>query len=88
MSHRPVCVECGVEFKVVKNGAFLLDLHEDGSPYKLWAVDVHRCPKCGHEVAVSFAAQPVATDMDDDFEFVLARMKKAVGKWYIESNED
>jgi len=56
--HMPVCVKCSVNMRCEKNGVEVLDIASFG-PYKIWAADKYKCPKCGNEVVVGFAREGI-----------------------------
>lgn len=55
-----VCVECGREMNVEKNGVIVEETTEDQQPYKLWSADLYECPDCGRKVITGFAQHPLA----------------------------
>ena len=64
---RPVCIPCRREMKPSHTGAVLQEnVDEGGRPYKIWSVDIFKCPGCGTEVASGFANNPLWTTYAKD----------------------
>ena len=65
----PVCVECGRIFKIFKNGVIAIEYIEKDckTPYKLYRVDLWKCPGCDWKILSGFGdpiycdAQPAET---------------------------
>jgi hypothetical protein len=51
---------CGRFMRPKQNAVTVEELHEDGTPYKLWEADLWACPDCGVEVITGFARLPLA----------------------------
>jgi DNA-directed RNA polymerase subunit RPC12/RpoP len=65
----PVCVKCGREFKIKKNGVMVLETTgPTGDPYKIWNTDLWECPKCYFQILHGYGSNPVAYQGDPDFE--------------------
>jgi DNA-directed RNA polymerase subunit RPC12/RpoP len=56
---RPVCADCKIEFRCLKNDIVAEQLADFGS-YRLWAADLWICPDCGHKIIVGFGKEPIA----------------------------
>ncbi len=66
---RPVCVECGVEFKVKKNGVVVQEnTGPNGEPYKIWSADLWECPKCSHQILFGYGFNPLYHNFDENFK--------------------
>ena len=59
MPHMPlaVCVPCGREYRVKKNGYEVLML-AGTRPYYQVSSDMWVCPSCGHEICLGFGTVP------------------------------
>jgi DNA-directed RNA polymerase subunit RPC12/RpoP len=81
MIPRPVCLTCGVQMNVMKNGVRLFDLTGTipghSSPpvpsseilpkvRAVWSTDVYQCPRCKFRVAAGFGAAPIAEDFQPE----------------------
>lgn len=64
---RPVCVSCNQEYRVASNDAVAEEVADFGS-YRLWLVDLWRCPCCGHEILSGFGNKPYAEHWQKDYE--------------------
>jgi predicted RNA-binding Zn-ribbon protein involved in translation (DUF1610 family) len=76
MYHKPVCVKCEVELKLVTNGIIVCDTTSNG-PYKLWNADKYKCPKCGAEIIVGFAESAYYEHYDEGFQKHIAIIPKS-----------
>jgi hypothetical protein len=68
---RPVCCECGVEFKVKKNGVIAQEntgSYPNSTPYKIWSADLWECPKCLHQILFGYGLKPMSQHFDEDFK--------------------
>ncbi len=54
---RAVCVPCGKEYRIKKNGFEIL-MNNRGKPYYQISSDLWECPSCGHQAAIGFAQGP------------------------------
>lgn len=72
MGTKPVCVKCGLFFRVKKNGApFIESMPSFGEawvPYKLWMGDLWECRGCGAQIIVGMGINPIAEHYQPDFK--------------------
>ena len=66
---------CGQFMRCVKNDVVVEELHEDGSPYRLWAADRYRCEACGAEVITGFACAPLIEHWRPNYAMYRARLQ-------------
>jgi len=76
MSHRPVCVKCGIEMRLKEDGVGCLDLTEKQKPCQIWDSDMYKCPLCGIEILTDFGQLPVATRHEKGFAETVALWRK------------
>ena len=75
MFHRPICSECQVEMRPVKNDIVVVDYAwEPPQPYQLWAADEWGCPKCGHTIIRGFGNAPYIRHFEDGFKEAFSRI--------------
>ena len=75
-----VCKKCEVEFRIEKSGITVAEMFlENEKIYKLWGADLHKCPKCGHEIVAGFALQPFAIHFKSNCESLVKKIKKDGG---------
>ena len=55
----PVCVDCQIEMRCIKN-AIVMELMCSDRPYRKFHADKWGCPNCSIEVVVGFAFKPSA----------------------------
>jgi len=83
---RPVCVECSVEMRVLKNGVDYIEsmvMNEETAPYKIIQCDMFECPICKHRILGGFAQKAYTKHYQDNFKNILERIKQN-GKEYID----
>lgn len=66
----PVCVTCQKEYRPEKNGITAIEMASFG-PYKIWAADLLKCPKCGHLV-ISGYSDFALDHLDSNFKAALS----------------
>lgn len=62
-----ICVKCEKEMRPEKNGVYIEEHMNDGSPYKIWHADLWKCPVCGTELICGFAINPTAHHFEDHY---------------------
>ena len=67
---RPICSQCQIDFRPVKNGVEVLELADFG-PYRLWQADEYECPACRVRIITGFADHPYAEYYQDKFKQAL-----------------
>jgi len=66
---KPVCVPCGREFKVIKNGTVAQEnIGPNGEPYKIWSADLWECPVCHSQILSGFGNRPLSQVHHQDFK--------------------
>lgn len=66
---QPVCVPCGLTFKVEKAGVSVFEMFKsDKEVYRIWQADKLRCRGCGVEVIYGFGQRPLAEHFQDGFK--------------------
>lgn len=65
---------CGRLMRVKKNSVTVEELHDDGTPYKLWDADLFACQGCGAEVITAFARLPFAEHYQPHYAEQRARL--------------
>ena len=68
------CVKCRRKMRVAKQGQEVIELDEQGEPYKLMRGDVLRCPECDCEVVSHFGS--VAQRRDKGFAEEVAELRR------------
>jgi DNA-directed RNA polymerase subunit RPC12/RpoP len=73
---KPVCVSCGKQMQVKKNGVVAVEMAQkmgfiEQQPYRLWNADLYECSKCNREVVAGFGVVPAAYSIDPKFEDLL-----------------
>lgn len=67
-----VCVECQIQYRLVKSGNKVIDMFlYPPQPYKVRNGDRWECPNCGHQIIAGFSELPLAEHYQDDFSGVL-----------------
>ena len=67
--NKPLCVDCGLEYKVWKTGVYVFEMFKnDSQVYRIWQADVQMCSGCHHAVVFGFAARPLVEHFEDGFE--------------------
>jgi len=71
---KPVCVPCRLFFRMVKSGFVFTEGMPAGSsapgawkPYKIWAGDLWKCPRCGAAILSGVGARAIAEHFEPDF---------------------
>lgn len=63
-----ICTCCSKSMKSHKIGVAVLEMDDNGDPYKLWMADVLACPNCKSKVAkINDLQHPVAEAYQPDF---------------------
>ncbi|MBA7474258.1 hypothetical protein ES707_09606 [subsurface metagenome] len=71
---RPICAECQIELRVVKNGVTVIDMAwQPPKPAVLISADLFECPVCRKQIVSGFAQKPLAEHYEDKFEHWLQR---------------
>ena len=72
-----VCVPCQRQYKVVKNGNYVIGmfsiLPQPYQPYRIQNGDRWECPHCGHQIIAGFAVVSVAEHFEDKFQELLEK---------------
>ena len=55
-----VLCSCGYFMLVKQNSVTIEEVHDDGTPYKLWDADMFECPHCGATIVTGFGREPLA----------------------------
>jgi hypothetical protein len=69
-----VCVNHGLEFKIVENGVIAEQLDDNGDPYKVYRADKWACPECGIDILV-LAPLAVAEHWQQGYSFYANRIE-------------
>ena len=71
---KAVCSQCLVEFQPEKNGVYVIETYMGDSymPYKVYAGDLWKCPKCGHEIIIGLSQGVVHYDENFDAIYKVA----------------
>jgi hypothetical protein len=64
---RPPCLNCHVEMRCHRTGAFL-ELMAADTGYQIWCADVFKCEGCGALVAVGFGQKPFVESYEATYE--------------------
>lgn len=59
---KPVCVECRMEMKVLKNGIVTIYLDNNKRPYKIRNGDMWICKECDTRVLVGFGNETTGNE--------------------------
>lgn len=70
------CMKCKKFFRPLKTGAYVEELMPLGPPgpdqewksYKIWSVDIAKCPGCGAEVAWGWGLRPLSEHFQPDYQ--------------------
>jgi len=71
--HRPVCVKCKAELKPKKNSVLALGMASFG-PASIWSADLWKCPRCGYEIIMGFAATALSCHYEPGFKDYLKKV--------------
>lgn len=64
---KPVCVDCGSEFKKELSGVYYVEYMAKGKPYKIWFADLWKCPNCLIQILSGYGDKPVSEHFKPDF---------------------
>jgi len=79
-----VCVKCGKELRCKKNEIIVEELVLSKS-CRIWEADLWKCPGCRTEIIAGFGLEPIAEHFQEDYQKILAREKKRVEVYQLES---
>lgn len=69
----PVCVGDEVEYRILENGIYLIELaYDPPEPYKMWLADLWMCPVCGHKLVHGYGHEP-KEHFEQDFNYYVER---------------
>ena len=73
---KQVCVNCSTEFKIEKNGVYVVEMFNNPpQPYKIWSADLWKCPKCKQEIIAGFGMQALAEHFQEHFNGMLEKIR-------------
>jgi hypothetical protein len=64
--HKPVCVECQIEMKMMKSGVYVGEMFRGYHIYKIWSADLWECPMCHKKVTNGYGQKPLAEHHDQE----------------------
>ena len=85
--NKPICVMCGMEFKVLRTGVYVFEMfNSDKDVYRIWQADKLSCRKCGIEIVDGYGINPIAEHFQEDFEKIKVRIPESNIVYCLENN--
>ena len=86
---RPICAKCQIEFRVLKNGVWVIDMAwKPPKPCEIWRADLFECPICKAQIVGGFAQEPLAENYQDSFGYWLRKAIEGTHVYNYEHPED